>query len=129
MKIFKYYYLTFSEFKDNFNIQYNHTTKKWIVQVKKLLNDDQKSKDLAATMVAVKKGETVSGKAVLVLKYNDDEGSPEFSNSAYTGVYKLDDKDNFVVSLDEKIVVKPNNDKVKVTLVKTGMHKKFQIAF
>lgn len=122
MKFFKYYYFTFLEFKENFDIQYNRKTKKWSVRIKKVLNDDQKSKELAATMVAVKKGETISGKSVLVLKYHDDEGSPEFSNSAYAGVYKLDDQKNFVVKLDEKIVVKPNNNKVKVTLLKTGMY-------
>lgn len=72
-------------------------------------------------MIAEKDGKT--GKAVLEMKYNKADKGPEFSHSAYTGVYKQDDKNNVVVTLDEKIVVTPNDNNVKVTLVKAGTYK------
>lgn len=118
----------FSEYKENFDINYNNISKKWILKIRKLLDEeDPKNEVLVTTITALKTGGSDSGKAVLLLKLpnKDTEGGPEFSNSAYTGEYRQDDNKKFIVELSEKIVVKNTeiSDKIIVTLIKAGMYR------
>lgn len=84
----------------------------------------QKNSEILSTIYAKQEGERGQSKAVLLIKIvtTETDEKPEFSKPIYTGQYKEESVNKFVVELTDvvKVSTKKDSDKIEVNLVQTG---------
>lgn len=110
------YFYKFLEYKTNFKIDFNSTSKSWYVTVNSIPDSLTGSKnDLVLTLVATE-AEKI-GQAALVINF-PILSTPEFSKDQYYGHYTLGDSPYLEIE-DFSIVNKDNQNDIKLSFSST----------
>ncbi|CAH1276760.1 unnamed protein product [Diabrotica balteata] len=106
------------EYKSNFKISFDETSKVWKVEVLSVPKIVTSTNDLILTLIATEKDNKELGQATLVLNF-PAVTAPKFSSILYRGSYKAEEASSFEIS-DVKITNKDKQDNIQLKLSLDG---------